>query len=260
MAKSIGRVVFALVGAFFGTCIVGLAEARAAASATGSTGPELAAIALAEVGVLAPLALAIGMVVAAAGLFLEPSSSVSLRERLARLRGQPADVRARAAAVTLLGCGVATAWLIATAQGAGVALERGAPMATGAALALNSLAWLVGLLLAAAALVPRVVEVLSKVGIHTERVNRVASDVVVMGAFGVALGGMVVVAGIFGGDTGGQGAGPLAIFGVLRRPELDLRPVFESLAVAACSAFALAVGKSPRPAATVVSLAAIGLP
>ncbi|MDP9035105.1 MAG: hypothetical protein M3O50_09880, partial [Myxococcota bacterium] len=84
MARSIGRVVVALVGAFFGTLVVALVEARAAAAGTGGlSGPGLAAIALAEVGMLAPLALALGLIVAAASLFVEAPASLSLRDWLA---------------------------------------------------------------------------------------------------------------------------------------------------------------------------------
>ncbi|MDP9037585.1 MAG: sulfatase-like hydrolase/transferase, partial [Myxococcota bacterium] len=137
----------------------------------------------------------------------------------------------------------------------------GAPIAAGGALALESLAWLVGLLVAAAALVPSFADVLARASVRSERLERVVGDPAVTSALGLALGGTVVFAGIFAGDTGGQGPGPLAIFGVLRRPELDLQPVIELFAVAACSGSALAViGRSPRPAATLISLVAIGLP
>ncbi len=264
MAKSIGRTVFALVGAFFGAFGVALVEARPASiAASGSHAPEFGAIVLAEVAVLAPLAFALGLIVASFGLFIQPAGSVSVRERLARLRAQPLVMRASASLGALLSCLVATTWLVATAQGARVAFARGAPAAAGTAVAVTSVASLVGLLLAAVAVFLPVSRVLAWAG-SSSRAGHLMGHVVTMTTFGLALGIAVLVAGIYLGDTGGQGAGPLAIFGVLRRPELDLQPLVELLAVAACASIAAPVtmalaDRSPGPV-LIASAAVIGLP
>ena len=62
------------------------------------------------------------------------------------------------------------------------------------------------------------------------------------------------------GDTGGEGPGPLAIFGVLKRHELDLRPVVDLAAIGACAWIAqLALGGfAVRPVPALISLALVG--
>jgi hypothetical protein len=83
-----------------------------------------------------------------------------------------------------------------------------------------------------------------------------AIDPATTGAVGLLLGIGLIGAGVASGDTGGEGTGPLAIFGVLKRPELDLRPVVDLLAIAACAWLApLALGGRPaRPLALIVAL------
>jgi hypothetical protein len=59
------------MGASFGSLLVALAEAREVALA-GGAGEDFSALALAELGVLAPLSLALGVLVGGVALFLEP--------------------------------------------------------------------------------------------------------------------------------------------------------------------------------------------
>src|SRR6185437_9392192 len=105
------------MGAAFGVIVVALAEARIAIGAIGSSSaPAFGPMALAEIGVLAPLALAVGAAVSAAALFLEPGRAVSPLERAASLRAQPVLERSRTAALALLGGLGAGAWLVTTAH------------------------------------------------------------------------------------------------------------------------------------------------
>ena len=117
MARAFSRIVFALMGAAFGAVAVALVEGREAAAAVeGSHPPALGAVVLAEIGVLAPMALVIGAAVAAASLFLEPGRPLAPSERIAAARAEPVLARSRTAALALLTGVVATTWLVTTAH------------------------------------------------------------------------------------------------------------------------------------------------
>jgi choline-sulfatase len=248
------RLLFALTGAAFGALLVALAEAREAATAAG-LGGSFAALVLAELGVLAPLALLAGAAVAGASIFLEPDGPVAPSERVAALRAEPVLARSRTAAIVPLAFAVATAWLVVTAQTARVFVADGAPMAAGVALGVTSVAGLVALCAVALALLPYVRRGLAAAA---ERWPR-AIDPVTTGGLGAFFAVAVVAAGVRSGGTGGEGSGVLAIFGVLKRHELDLRPLVDLGAIAACAWLApLALaGRPARP--TAVLIAALGI-
>jgi arylsulfatase A-like enzyme len=249
------RVLFCLVGCVFGAALVALAEAREAGLAAGEGVPGLA---VAELGVLTPLALCLGVAVAASSLFLEPSRPVSPAERMANLRREPVLARSRAAAIAPLAFAVATAWLVVTARTARAYLAAGAPRAAGAALGVTSVAWLIVLCAGALALLPSVRRGLAAAAEVWPR----AIDPVTTGAVAATVAVVVVVAGVLTGGTGGEGDGVLAVFGVLKRSELELRPVVDLGAIAACAWLApLALaGRPARPTAVLIALASIAAP
>jgi len=256
---TLARIVFALVGSFFGGCVLALVEARFAAhELTGAHAPGLGPIALADFGVIVPAALVTGLTVTAVSLFLEPKRPIAPTERIAALRAEPVLARSRTAAIALLASGVSTLWLVATAHTARDYVGEGAPAAAGAALAVTTLAWLAVLSAAGLALLPSVRRGLAFTATRWPG----AIDPAVTGGFGLALAGGAVALGVVWGDTGGQGAGPLAIFGVLKRPELDLRPVVDLAAIAACAWFApLALaGRPPRGVVLGAALVCAGAP
>ncbi len=79
---------------------------------------------------------------------------------------------------------------------------------------------------------------------------------------GLALAGVLAlfVFGLRTGDAGGDGSSALAIFGVLGRAELDLRPLLDVFAIAACGylfPMALARGRSKPPISTMVAAALV---
>jgi arylsulfatase A-like enzyme len=256
VARLASRILFALAGAMFGALVVSFAEAHAAlVLVSESRAPSLSAMVLAELGVLTPLAFAIGVAVSAASLFLEPGRPLAPSERIAEARSEPVLARSRTAAFAPLACFVATAWLVLTAQAARVALARWAPMAAGGVLAVLSLAWLLALCALALALMPILRRGLASAASSWPR----ALDPATTGALGLLLGILVVAVGIAMGDTGGEGDGPIAIFGVLKRRELDLRPVVDVLAIAACAWLAqLALaGRSARPVPAAIATAMV---
>lgn len=258
LARWFGRIVFALMGAAFGAVAVGMAEARQAVAGAGAHAPSFAELTLAEIGVLAPVAMLVGSAVAAASLFLEPGRPLAPTERIAMARAQSVLLRSRTAALALLACLAATGWLVVTAHTARTVLSTGAPLAAGAALAATSVAWLLAFGALSLALLPVVRRTLASGASKWPS----AVDPATTGGIGLVLGIAVVTAGAFTGDTGGEGTGPLAIFGVLRRTELDLRPVVDLLAIAACAWVApLALrGRPARLLPLLVAFAMIGGP
>jgi len=218
------------MGASFGALLVALAEAREVALVGGSH-EAFSALALAELGVLAPLALGLGVLVAGAALFLEPGVPRSPSERLAAARVQPVFARSRTAALAPLVCGVATVWLLTTATLGRAALAHGSPRVAGLALAVESIEGLLALCAAALALLPSVRRGLASVAARWPR----AIDPALTG--GAALGASlcVLALGVYLGDAGGDGAPVVGILGVLKRGELDLRPVVDLVAIATCA-------------------------
>jgi len=152
--------------------------------------------------------------VAAASLVLDPDGQWRMRSTLARVAALQGEARARAAAVALVAPTLTLGWAIACAQGARSALPRGAPAASGAACAVTALVALV--LIVAAALM--VVPVLA-------RTVTVAVGPAIAAACGATYALSAAAVGVRLGDASGNGATPLAILGVLVRPELDLSPV-----------------------------------
>ncbi|HLK37154.1 MAG TPA: sulfatase-like hydrolase/transferase, partial [Polyangiaceae bacterium] len=224
----LGRIASALAGALLGAMAVALWEARGVALSAGDHPPSVLSVVAAEWGVLAPVAVLIGLGLAAAWLFLEPGVPLAPPERIAAIRAQPVLARSRTAAMAVLAVLVATAWLVVTAQLARAQLATGAARAAGGALACSSVAGLLALCAAAFALLPPVRRALASAASRWPR----AIDPLTTGGGGLALLAMTVAVGVAMGDTGGSGAGPLAIFGVLKREELDLRPVAEGLGIA----------------------------
>jgi arylsulfatase A-like enzyme len=259
VARAFSRIVFALMGAAFGAVAVALVEGREAAAAVeGSHPPALGGVVLAEIGVLAPVALVIGAVVAAASLFLEPGRPLAPSERIAAARAEPVLARSRTAALSLMAGVVATTWLLTTAHVARRELADGAPLASGGALAVSSVAWLLAFTAVALAVLPPMRRGLASAASRWPR----AIDPATTGGVGLALGIALVALGVSMGDTGGEGAGPLAILGVLKRNELDLRPVVDLVAIAVCAwigPLALA-GRPARALPLVVALSIVVAP
>jgi choline-sulfatase len=226
----IKRTAFALLGATVTTAVVAAVEARASAVSQGaatSHGPSLLTLSLADIGVLAPLGLAIGLAVSVALLFLEPDRPRAPQEYLARLRAEPVLTRSRTAALAPLLVLAALVWCVAMAHLGRTALSQGAPWAAGLLLAAWSVIVLVGLGAVVFALLPTTRTLLARGGGKLPRLLDPVSTGAAAGLLAVAL----LVCGTVRGDTGG-GGGALEIFGVLRRTELDLRPLVDVVAVA----------------------------
>lgn len=168
---------------------------------------------LAELGLLAPLALLLGFAVAAARLFFHGGPAPDLRRTFAEWRAFDAAARARHNASFLLVPGAFVVWLVLAANLATQLLGSDVPAsAAGSALALSLLAtfWV------GTQLVTSAIEAL----IGVQRVARLEPSVSVLIGLGFAI--SLFAFAIWTGTPSGVG-GALSVFGVFKRPELDLR-------------------------------------
>jgi choline-sulfatase len=229
--RAVVRLSLAAGGAEVGAAVVAIVEARSAAPREAT-----ASFALAELGVLAPLALALGVAVGIASLFLEPDRVASPLEHLGRLRSLDVRRRGAASASIVLATFAALGWCVTTAQIARRVLCDGAPAEAGIELAVVSLA-LVGVFGGLALACVRPVGRALGYG--------AASDPALAIGVATAIAVLGIGAGLALGDAGGDGRTPLAIFGVLRRHELDLRPLGH-IALLALVSYAIVVSVARR--------------
>jgi hypothetical protein len=221
------RVLFSLAGGTVAAAIVGAVEAGAARDAAGAHAPAFRDVLLADVGVLAPVAALVAFGVAAAAIFLEPDRARSLAEHAAAIRAQPVLQRSRNAALAVLVTLGALVWCVAMAYVAKGMLAQGAPLASGLKLATVG----VGLAVSELALILALTRPVRRaLAAGAERAAWLV-DPVATGLAASLVAAGVIAYGVSAGDTGGDG-GALAIFGVLKRSELDLRPVADLAAIA----------------------------
>ena len=222
------RILLAAAGGCVGAAAVALVEARAAERAgSGAHPPPFAALALADLAVLAPVGIVVGALLGVLSIFLHPERPLTIGEQLARVRAQPVFERSRTAAIAPLGILATFAWCVTMAHVGKRVLAHGAAQAAGFELATCALGVLAAYAACAFALLTPLRRALAAGAAQSPRL---VDPVTTAGAgLAVALGALVT--GIVLGDNGGNGATPLAIFGVLQRNELDLRPVANLLAI-----------------------------
>ncbi|MEI9939786.1 MAG: sulfatase-like hydrolase/transferase [Pseudomonadota bacterium] len=168
---------------------------------------------LADVGLLAPPALLLGLLWMAVRLFFHAGAAPNPRLAFAAWRALERAERARQNSFFLIVPGGFVVWLVVAASVATRLLGSDVtPRAAGAALALSGLAtfWVGIQLIASAA--DRIMSL--------PWVARL--DPVLAALVGVALGALLFAYAVWTGTPSGAG-GALALFGVFKRPELDLR-------------------------------------
>jgi len=168
---------------------------------------------LADLGLLAPLALAIGGALSAARLFFHDGDTPQLRQAVRAMSRAEPKLRARLAALWLSAPLSFVLWLIVVANLAARLLGSEVPASTaGAGVALGALAtlWITTQLLTSGA------QALSGAGPLKRLEPAVALGV------GLAVAALLLGVAIGSGVPSGAG-GALAVFGVFKRPELDLR-------------------------------------
>ena len=217
-------------GAVFGLVAAAIDAALACRRARGAA--SFFSVLVADAGVVAPLALLVGVAVGTFALFVAPGGA-SLPVLLAWLRaGDDAARRRRSVAIVSVSVLGFVAWT-ATAYAARTLLTMDAPSrAAGSSLAFVCAA----LAVSAGILSTFMVESTSRLPAH-----RVSPPVALAIAVVLVLG--LTALGVATGDTNG-GGGVLGILGVLRREELDLRGV-GLLSAIASGAFVSSAGR-PR--------------
>ena len=224
MLRALLRLVLALGGAATAALLVALLEARAIGSAVVEGGspvaPPFAGLIFADLGILFPVAMGVATAVAIAALVLEPGEPTSPGQFFRALRGGPTLARLRVAAAVPLAILATFAWCLASAHAGRSALSIGQPTEAGLSVGLASVSLLLAMIAAATSLLPVTRRVLAR---GSDSVPQLL-DPVVTGGAALVIVLLLFAIGIVTGDTSGDG-GILGIFGVLKREELDLRPV-----------------------------------
>ena len=197
----------ALLGSTFG--LLAVATIDCAYARAGQFGARW----LADLGLLAPLALLLGLAMAGARAFFHDGETPRIRATLAALRDADPESRNRVTSLWLCSPIAWALWLIVVANLATRLLGADVPpRAAGAAIALSALAtfWIASQLTSSASVA------LSGV----PQVKRLDPALAVfLGVFPAA---SLLTYAIWSGVPSGAG-GALAVFGVFKRPELDLR-------------------------------------
>jgi choline-sulfatase len=210
-----------VAGALCGAVVVALVEANRAASATQVPFEPLA---LGDLGVIVPIATAVGLAVAAGGMLLDPRRLWSARGAIAGLADMEAASRARVATAVLLAPLATLAWGVLCAHVAREAMTHGPPADAGMEVATASVAMVVFTGASVLSVVPA-----------TARTLAAHVSPLVAAACGATYAISVAAIGVRLGDASGNGPTPLAILGVLTRPELDLSSVIAAAAIAVCA-------------------------
>ena len=240
-----GRLCRSVLGA--SACALGAAvlDAAWARSAAGEgRGHAGLAIYLADLGLIAPVAIAVGLAAGLAGFVVDPAAPPSPRSLLAAIRVRAIGNRASAAAFVPLAVLGAFFWTTVSAHLARALLGvEVRPALAGVAMASAAIA--LGLLagLATLALTPLLRRTLA-----TASEGRPAFvDPVFTGGAAVVVAAALFAFGVATGTVSGDG-GLFGIYGIFKRPELDLRAPAILLALALGALFAPAL--TPRVRAT----------
>lgn len=229
------RAVLTLAGGAVGAFLVAFAEANAISEAvTGPKAPGLFAILFLDMGLLCPVALFVAGAVMMFALVIEPEGKPSLVEDVAELRGRR-PVRIRAAALAPLLIGAIFVTTVGAAQMAKSALFARAAAASGLTMGIATV--LIGLfaMTTALAVLPGLWRILARLSPQSPAARLV--DPLVTGSLALLAVVLFTALGVATGDTGGAGGGVpgVSLFGVLRRPELDLKPVSSALVIGVVS-------------------------
>jgi choline-sulfatase len=248
-----GRIGASLVGATAAGLIAALTEvvwSRGAASQPPGFGSTLVAV----LGLTTPLTLAVGLGVGALVVLLHPPAPPSLARLAHALRAPAPERRAYLAALLPLALIGVVCWILLAARLALGVLAIEAPedspdTAAGPALALG----------AAVTFLVLALLVLGAAGALGARLRARPPDPVVTGLIGAILAAAVLGYAIASGDTSGAG-GTLPMFGVFKRPELDLRAPGLLLLIAAAAYLGQApLARLPLRFALVLAALPLGL-
>ncbi|WP_437754564.1 sulfatase-like hydrolase/transferase [Sorangium sp. So ce1389] len=251
-----GRLARSALGAsVFGALAASLDAGWATAGAVDDAAFQRATY-LADIGVFAPVALAVGLLGGLFAIVVDPSRPPSPATLVASLRvraiGRPADI----AAFVPLAVLAAFFWMTLCAHLARALLGlEAAPLLVGTAIAAGALG--LGLIagLAVLALTPPLRRTLA----NASDGRPACVDPAVTGGVALGVAASLFALGVATGGVSGEG-GFLGIYGVFKRPELDLRAPAILLVVALAAFLAPAAVRTLRaPLALVLALAPLAL-
>ncbi|WP_437966568.1 sulfatase-like hydrolase/transferase [Sorangium sp. So ce260] len=251
-----GRLARSALGASVFGVVAASLDAGWAATGAGDDPTFQLATYLADIGVFAPVALAVGLLGGLGAIVVDPSLPPSPATLVASLRvraiGRPADI----AAFVPLAVLAAFLWMTLCAHLARALLGlEAAPLLVGTAVAAGSLG--IGLIagLAVLALTPPLRRTLA-----TASDGRPACvDPAVTGGVALGIAATLFALGVATGGVSGEG-GFLGIYGIFKRPELDLRAPALLLVVALAAFLAPAAIRTVRaPVALLVALLPLAL-
>jgi arylsulfatase A-like enzyme len=253
MLRALLRLFLALSGGALAAVLVAFVEARVVSGAVGATdGAEASfgSLFANDLGLLAPVIVGVAIGAGILALLVLPDDAMIPLRWLARLRGAADSERSRVAAIAPLVVLSTFGWCLASAHLARVAMGGGKPAEAGLSIGVESVAALVAFGTIGLACLPFVQRVI----LHRSASVPQLLDPAFTSSIAFALVALVFGLGIALGDTSGAGGGLLGIFGVLKRTELDLRPVAE-LGVIGLGALAMFFvrlrlpesGEAPRP-------------
>lgn len=248
------RFVIACEGGLVGAALVAAVEAHESAT---NASASASSILFADWAVLAPIAIALSLGVCALHVYFEPSEPRGPAEIVRAVRGEPLLARSRTAAAAPLAIACAFFGTLGLAHVARASLVRGAPAGVGLELAGATAAIAFACALVVFALAAPLRRVLAR---GADRWPRLV-DPISTGGVALAASLVLFVYGLRTGDAGGEGSSALAIFGVLGRAELDLRPLVDAIAIAACAyLFPVVLARGPRRfrAAVVAAIVTLG--
>jgi choline-sulfatase len=249
------RLLLAAGGAALAALFVAVFEARAVIAAALAAGeqplPDFIRLTIADLGLLFPVAAGIGVGVGALLVLLGVDRPLAV---LAVLREGAVPERLRMASALPLGILTAFAWCVATAHVARLGMETGKPAEAGLSIALGAVGAFVVLALVALASLPVLRRGLAAGSASVPQLL----DPALTTSIALLLVAVLFAIGIGVGDASGGHGGALGIFGVLKRPELDLRPVGNaSLLVGAAFVTGTAFGRA-EPSGRVLAMAGGG--
>ncbi|MCU0692003.1 MAG: sulfatase, partial [Polyangiaceae bacterium] len=251
-----------LARGLFGGMLAGLVASAAdtfiahSAQAPDARAPGFVVLFLHDWGVVAPLLTAVALVFAALAILAHPASEPTWRGYLAWLRGGDMGRTLNRALLVPLGIVGSWLWVVAMAHVARMLLSTVQNPRT-AGLAVGGAGVLIGLV--CGLLVLMMFAGLRSTLAHRRKDVRRRFRADWTAGLALLLCAGTVAWGISSGTTGGEG-GVFGFLGVLKRIELDLRPVTLTLLVA-LGAFTLpaVLRKVPSSAALVLALAPLGL-
>jgi arylsulfatase A-like enzyme len=194
------------------------------------------------------MAAIVGLGVAAASMLLDPELRFDVRASLARLSALRGAARSQVAALALVAPVAVLVWGLACAHAGRTAFARSAPAAAGGEVAMVSVTALIFVSAAVVSALPLVARTLT---------TFIAPEIAA--ACGATYALACAVVGMRLGDASGNGETPLAILGVLTRPELDLSPVAALLFIVVCARAAESSFARQRRWPVVASAAVVAL-